>query len=192
MPGSTSCGHLIPELDAFIVVLQNSIAPIDTADFVCQHLLEGFLHTERSNDYMQLATKFTTLILGHMDRIKRELDANKRMGTSPRPLAEYTGRYWNQIGNFVIEVSEMDGELRMAFQGKASEVFELSHYHDDTFSWWMPYDEVARRGRIVTDFQAPYYLISFSSKDGDGINVLKWAWDPNMATGVEVFSSRPT
>ncbi|CAG8389661.1 unnamed protein product [Penicillium salamii] len=190
MPGSTSCVHLIPELDAFIVVLQNSIAPIDTADFVCQYLLEGFLHTKRPNDFKQLATEFTTRSLGHMDRIKKDLDTNKIVGASPRPLADYTGTYWNQIEDFFIEISEVDGDLQMCFQGRASEMFQLTHYHDDIFSWWMPYDEVARKGRTITDYPASYYLISFSSQDGDGIRVLKWAWDPNMATDVEEFWSR--
>lgn len=190
MPGSTSCVHLVPELDAFIVVLQNSIAPIDTADFVCQCLLEGFLHTKRPNDYKQLATEFTTQSLGHMDRIKKDPDTNRMVGTSPRPLDDYTGMYWNQIENFFIEISQVDGALQMCFQGRASEVFQLTHYHDDVFSWWMRYDEVARRGRTITDYQASYYLISFSSKDGEGIHVLKWAWDPNMEIDVEEFRSR--
>ncbi|KAJ5349895.1 beta-lactamase/transpeptidase-like protein [Penicillium brevicompactum] len=187
MPGSTSCVHLVPELDAFIVVLQNSIAPIDTADFVRQYLLEGFLHTKRPNDYKQLATEFTTQSLGHMDRIKKDLDTNRMAGTSPRPLDDYTGIYWNHIANFSIEISQVDSALQMCFQGRASEVFQLTHYHDDVFSWWMPYDEVARRGRTITDYPASYYLISFSSKDGEGIHVLKWAWDPNMETDVEEF-----
>lgn len=190
MPGSTSCVYLIPELNAFIVVLQNSLAPIDTADFVCQYLLESFLHTKRPNDYKQLATEFTARGLDHMDRIKAELDARKIPATFARPLAYYTGKYWNQIGNFFIEISEVDGGLRMSFQGRASEVFQLTHYHHDTFSWWMPYDEVARKGRLILDYSAPYYLISFSSRDGNGIHVLNWAWDPNMPTNPEEFRSR--
>ncbi|CAG7933356.1 unnamed protein product [Penicillium olsonii] len=190
MPGSTSCVYLIPELDAFIVVLQNSLAPIDTADFVSQHLLEGLLNTKIPNDYKQLATDFTTISLGHMDRLKRELDRNMKIGTPPKPLAEYVGRYWNRIGNFFIEVSERNGGLSMSFQGRPSEMFELAHYHDDIFFWWMPYNEVAQRGRFITDYLASYYLISFLSTDGEGLNCLKWAWNPNMNTDIGEFLSR--
>lgn len=190
MPGSLSCVYLLPELNAFIVVLQNSTAPIDTPDFVCQYLLESFLHTKIPNDYKQLAAEFTARGLGHMDRIKADLDANKIAGTSPRPLAYYTGKYWNQIRNFFIEISEVNGGLRICFQGRASDTFQLTHYHHDTFSWWAPYDELTRKGRVILDFSAPYYLISFSSKDGNGIHVLNWAWDPNMPTVAEEFRSR--
>lgn len=83
MPGSTSCVHLVPELDAFIVVLQNSLAPIDTADFVTQYLLESFLITKKPNNYKQLAIEYTALGLARMDRIKEELDLQRRPGTAP-------------------------------------------------------------------------------------------------------------
>lgn len=192
MPGSTSCVYLIPELNAFIVVLQNSLAPIDTADFVCQHLLQSLLHVKKPNNYRQLAIEFTSRSLDHMNRIKRDLDTNRKDDTSARSLADYTGKYWNRIGNFFIEVLEMGSGLMMNFQGRTSEVFALTHYHDDTFSWWMSYDEVVRKGRYVNDFTASYSLITFSSTDGDGIDVLKWSWDPSMADDTEVFWSRPS
>lgn len=85
----------------------------------------------------------------------------------------------------------MHGKLRISLQGRETEVFKLTHYEIDTFSWWMPFDEIARRGRYITDYPASYYLIKFSSKRGNGIDALSWAWDPNLPQDFEVFSSAP-
>ncbi|KAG7287782.1 hypothetical protein NEMBOFW57_007297 [Staphylotrichum longicolle] len=191
MPGSTSCVHLIPGLDAFIVVLQNSLAPIDTADFVCQYLLETLLDAKEPNDYPKLAAEFTAIGLGHMDRIKQELDGQKRIGTAPRPLCEYSGNYWNEIKNFFIQIVEKDGKLQMRLQGRESETFDLVYYKDETFTWWMPYDEIARRGRYIGDYAASYYLINFSSSAGKRIDTLGWAWDSNTPDKMATFTAEP-
>ena len=189
MPGSTSCVHLVPRLDAFIVVLQNSLAPIDTADFVCQYLLETLLDTKEPNDYPKLAAEFTAIGLDHMDRIKKELDMERKPGTLRHPQREYSGKYWNDIKNFYIEVLETDGKLQMRFQGRESETFELTHHAYDNFTWWMPYDEIARRGRYIGDYAASYYLINFSSSSGNRIDTLGWAWDLNSPNEMATFSA---
>lgn len=124
-----------------------------------------------------------------MDRIKKELDMKRKPGTIRRPQGEYSGKYWNEIKNFCIEVIEMDGKLEMRFQGRESEAFELAHYEDDTFTWWMPYDEIARRGRYIGDYAALYYLIKFSSSAGGGIDTLGWAWNLNLPDEIATFSA---
>lgn len=42
-----------------MIVLQNSLTPIDTADFVGQFLVETMLNTEEPNGYKSLAKQFT-------------------------------------------------------------------------------------------------------------------------------------
>jgi CubicO group peptidase (beta-lactamase class C family) len=59
MPGSTSVVNLIPETGSAVIVLQNSLAPIDTADFVGQMLVEAVLGVLEPNDYIHLAQELT-------------------------------------------------------------------------------------------------------------------------------------
>lgn len=62
---SKSGVRLIPELDAFIVILQNSLPTIATADFMFQHLREDILSVEISNSHKQLAAESLDIGLDH-------------------------------------------------------------------------------------------------------------------------------
>jgi CubicO group peptidase (beta-lactamase class C family) len=192
MPGSTSCVLMIPETDTIIIVLQNSLAPLDTADFVGQLLVETVCDVPQPNDYRNLTREFVEKSLSHMSRLKSELDGRRKLHTRPRELKAYVSQYWNGVKNFCIEITEHSGRLQMSFQGSDDEIYVLDHYEDDTFTWWMPYNDAARRGRYVTDFGASYYLVTFDSQGTSGINTLKWAWDPNMPDQKELFTSTKT
>lgn len=186
MPGSTTCVHLLPEENVFIIVLQNSSSPLDTADFVSQCLLEKFLDTKTPNNYKQLSQAYAQQGLGHQERVRQKLEEKRNSNTTPKKLQAYIGKYWNDIHNFCIEVCEADGKLQMRLQGLESEAFALNHYENDTFTWWMPHDEVARRGRFIAGYDASYYLITFSGKD-DEFDTLHWAWDSNLADEASLF-----
>ncbi len=73
MLGSTSCVHLIPDLDAFIAVIQSSLAPNDTIDFLCQYHLESFLNTENPKQLLAVGRRAYSLV-SHTNRIKNKLD----------------------------------------------------------------------------------------------------------------------
>lgn len=177
MPGSTSAVILIPELESGVVVLQNSMPVIDTADFVAQMLLEALLDTPEPNDYVHLAKDFYKTASSHLDTLRKELDENRIPGTRPRPLPEYEGRFWNQLRNFYIDVfrSQGNGQLTMRFQGLKSQAYTLKHYHYDMFLWLMPYDEIVRRDRGVPFYSADYYTVTFASSSPSGnIDELYW------------------
>ncbi|KAH6679585.1 hypothetical protein B0J14DRAFT_649972 [Halenospora varia] len=74
MPGSTSCVIMIPETDTIIIVLQDSLAPLDTADFVGQVLVETALDAKQANDYGYLTDLFVQKSFNHMNQLKSELE----------------------------------------------------------------------------------------------------------------------
>lgn len=196
MRGSTSCVHLVPDTQSAVIVLQNSLATNDTADLCCQALLEALLNTPQPNGYVAVASAYTSIDLKHMDKLKEQLESERKSGTSPNPATAYIGRYYNAIGNFCIEILEdrEDQKLKMRLQDMEVETYALQHYYDDKFLWWMSYDEVARRGRYITDFSAEYYVLDFSAKDsgnegekGPQMETLRWAWDPSLPFDQEVF-----
>lgn len=187
MPGSTSCVIMIPETDTIIIVLQNSLAPLDTADFVGQLLVETVFNVQQPDDYGSMTEQLVPMSFNHMNKLKDELESNRKQGTHPRELKTYVGSYWNEVHNFCIEVTEHSGQLRICFQGSKQE-YALEHYENDSFTWWMSYNDAARRGRYVTDFGATYYVLKFDVGQSDGLKTLKWAWDSNMPTEEEIFT----
>jgi CubicO group peptidase (beta-lactamase class C family) len=194
MPGSTSAVILVPELELGIVVLQNSLPAIDTADFIAQMLLETLLEVPEPNDYVKLAREFNRLATGHIDDLQKELERNQILGTRPRPLTSYQGRFWNPLRNFFIEVLESEeNQLFMKFQGMDSQSYKMEHYHYNTFSWLMPYDEVVRRDRGVQFYSAEYYLIEFRSNvQNGGLDQLLWVMDGNFTGEKVAFTNDST
>ncbi|KAI9735120.1 MAG: hypothetical protein M1834_001708 [Cirrosporium novae-zelandiae] len=186
MPGSTTCVYMSLETETAVVVLMNSLAPNDTADFVGQLLLQHVCDMTVKNDYVALATEFSWRTLHHMEALKLELDKERIPGTSHRRLSEYAGQYLNSTKNFSINIFKHNGGLGMSFQGLPDEVYNLQHYQYNTFSWLMTYNEAAKRGRYIADYQSRYYLIKFKARKDGPVEGLQWAWDPNSEL-VEFF-----
>ena len=190
MPGSTSVVNLIPETESAVIILQNSMPPIDTADLVGQLLVELIVGATKPNDYVKLAEEFTAKAVRHVDDINEVLMRSRRPGTMHKDLSHYSGVYFNEAQNFQIVICEANGELQMSIQGDDTQAYRLEHYHDDTFSWLMPFDEIAKRGRSTTFYEPEYYLIEFRG-DGKGIHELLWAADDNFPGEKLKFTCRP-
>lgn len=65
---------MIPETDTIIIVLQNSLAPPSTADFVGQVLVETVLDVKQANDYGCLTDLFVQKSFNHVNQLKSELE----------------------------------------------------------------------------------------------------------------------
>lgn len=74
MPGSTSRVWLVPELNAGIVALQNSLGLNDTADSIGQLLLETLLEPPQPNDYVQIVRQFHEKAGPYIDEVKLSYD----------------------------------------------------------------------------------------------------------------------
>ncbi|KAK4237964.1 beta-lactamase/transpeptidase-like protein [Achaetomium macrosporum] len=188
MPGSTRCVCLVPDEEVVIIALQNSTAAIDTADTVCQLVLELLLNPTHPIDFVSHTRKLSGEALCLQSRVGAALLSRRRPGRKPsRALEAYAGVYWNYMRTFSIEILADGRKLRMRLQRRASEEFWLSHYEDDTFSWWMPHDEIMRRGRYV-GYGPKHYLISFSVPVTGEVDSLRWAWDTTREEVPEVFT----
>jgi hypothetical protein len=97
-------------------------------------------------------------------------------GTNPRPLEDYVGTYWDDIHAFKIEVMVEDGTLHWALQGLESEKFRLDQYEEDIFTWILPRNELAKRGRWV-DQGADFWKVEFKANDKGEIDYLLWVHD---------------
>ncbi|KIW70018.1 hypothetical protein PV04_02329 [Phialophora macrospora] len=189
MPGFLSCAIIVPELEYVVVVLVNALAISDTADWVGQLLLQTILDSKTKNDYVHIAKESVKSALSFYGQVEADLARERVEGTSPRPLQEYCGTYWNLIENLRLVISEANGALHLSFQGLESETYLLKHYSYDVFTWHVTRDEDVRRARF-TVMDANFYKIKFAAGQDGSIDQLIWAHEPDLPSG-EVFKKRP-
>lgn len=110
-----------------------------------------------------------------------ELEKGRKAGTSPKPLTEYVGTYWDDLHIFKIDVKLVEGKLYWLMQGLETEMFELAHYDADTFTWFQPGHELVRRGRrLGPDQGATFWKVKFEASEFATINKLIWAPDSEL------------
>lgn len=134
LAGALATVSLLPETERAIVVMTNTLAPNDCADWVGQLVLETLIGTVDRKDYLKLARKSVATALAWHSSVKAALKSNQTHGTSPRRLEEYTGTYANSSKRMIIEVKQRENKLCFALQGLESETFEIMHYQKDIFT----------------------------------------------------------
>ncbi|PTB47925.1 hypothetical protein M431DRAFT_549441 [Trichoderma harzianum CBS 226.95] len=165
MPGNLAAVNLVPSTKGAVIVLTNSLALNDTADWPGQLYLEAYLGVAHRNDYVALSEETVEATLSWYFDVLAELEKDRIPGTVARNLSEYTGRYSNEAGTMMIEIlldSGSESGLRLAFQGLQSEMYPLTHYHDDVFTWLVTRNELARRGRFLmrAGCDDPFHLLA--------------------------------
>ena len=181
--------HLLPETHSGVVVLTNSMANNDAADWLGELLLETILDNPDKNDYLQLAKSSAAASKDLWIKMKQDLDDHRVPGTSPKTYDAYVGSYFNFVGNYSLNLFLKDDRLWMCFQGDFAERYELEHYHYDVFSWMLTRDEDVRMGRFPMT-RPNFYLLQFKSENqNEEIDSLIWVNDGAVPDG-EVFRRR--
>ncbi|KAM0329221.1 hypothetical protein ACHAQA_004521 [Verticillium albo-atrum] len=186
LPGALSAVSLIPQLEAAVVVMTNSLSLNDCPDWVLQLILEELLEAPERVDYIQLAKSSKDKTLQWYQETKSTLENEQASNTSSKPLPSYTGTYWNKQRYLKIDVTLSDDKLSWALQGLDSEKFELDHYEGDTFLWLKDRNYMAKRGRWVG--QAPvFWKLRFNANAAGEITSVTWAHDADVPEGEEFF-----
>ncbi|KIM98635.1 hypothetical protein OIDMADRAFT_202404 [Oidiodendron maius Zn] len=188
-PGVLAATILLPESQSAIVVLSNTLALNDCADWVSQLLVESLLDVDGKfkNDYLQIVKDTVALALAWYPAMAKELRENRTLEI-PRNLQDYVGVYYNTVGTVHIDVTYDGEQLKFAFQGLEDEVWDLRHWEGDTFTW-LPEsrDIIASRGRFT--FQSPdYYKIKFAVSGIGNVEQLTWVHEGwNIPEGEDFF-----
>ncbi|SPO02306.1 uncharacterized protein DNG_04979 [Cephalotrichum gorgonifer] len=179
--GYYSALFLFPKTRSAVVVLTNSIPLNDAADWIAQAYVSALFGFSDSVEYVGLAEESRRRKLANVASMMAGFDKTReeKHPGRMRPPEAYTGGYYNDVGNFLIEIRKHPSKndtLELAFQGKDSQVYELRHLHHDTFEWGLEYDESARRARF-TIWDPPYFQVDFGV-DGTGpASSFRWAKD---------------
>ena len=185
-PGVLAALNMVPEDQSAVLVMSNTLALNDCADWVGQMLLESLLDVPDKNDYLQITKDTVATALAWYPAMEKALRGHPET-EAPRKLEDYVGVYRNEVVTVHIDVTLTDGHLNIVFQGLDDEVWPLRHWEHDTFTW-LPEsrDAIASRGRFT--FQTPdYYKIKFFVLN-KWVGKLTWVHEGwNLPEGEEFF-----
>ena len=186
-PGVLAAANLLPESQSAILVLSNTLALNDCADWVGQLLLESLLDVQDKNDYLQITKDTVAQALAWYPTMSKELREN-RDSTYPRSPQDYVGIYYNKVGTVHIDVTPDGQQLRIAFQGLKDEIWDLHPWDGNTFTW-LPEsrDVIASWGRFTCQ-DRDYYKIKFGISLFNHVERLTWVHEGwNIPEGEDFF-----
>ncbi|KAK4205568.1 putative D-aminoacylase [Triangularia verruculosa] len=199
IPGFTSFAAVFPETSSAVVVLTNSLGLTDSPRLVGQLLIEElFGNAINATDYSEYAKVNARESAATMSNVEKELIRHRTVYQPLHPLSEYVGKYYNLIGNFFIEIQELNGGLAISFMGTDRDRFDLEPYQCNSFFWVASHDEMAQRARYTTS-PKEFYIIKFghinieagsdtdSDSDFDVINGLWWKHEFTLQGKGEFF-----
>lgn len=184
--GSTSFVMLLPETESAVIVLTNTMALNDAADWIGQLLVEKLLDSPIRNDYVHLASLSSKKTIERYQKLTDELEAGKNLSNPPKDLGKYAGSYVGLDGVFLIDVAVVEGSLEIRFQGRKSQAFRLHHYRDNVFSWFLTFDDQITRA-LFTAYKPEHYLVSFKLEESTGFKALNWVHDRDVAEGEDFY-----
>ncbi|KAG8411496.1 hypothetical protein J3458_015553 [Metarhizium acridum] len=176
---------LFPETDSAVVVLTNSSDVSDAADWIGRVFIQALFEFDDGNDYVALAKEANRRTLAQFDRVGKEIKDMRAacLGSQPRRLTTFTGRYVHSSELFFIDISLQPTEadrLYLNFQGLKDQTYELRHLCNNVFEWALTHDESKKRGRY-NYVEAEYYLFDFRLDEKDEPVSFSWAIDDEPA-----------
>ncbi|OAQ70024.1 penicillin-binding protein [Pochonia chlamydosporia 170] len=165
---------LFPATESAVIVLTNSIALSDAADWISRTFTQALFDID-SNDYVKLAMEASKRYISLFENMATEIE-NMRDGKTPR-LDTFAGRYVHSSQLFVVDLAVCDSRNKLAlrFQGRDSQEYELRYLCEGVFEWVLGHDESKRRGRY-NSVEMGCYLFRFRV-DGGRVVSFTWAAD---------------
>ena len=184
-----SSAYLLPGTNTAIVVLTNSMANNDAANWLGQMLLETVLDNPEKNDYVAIAKESAATSVALWPKMAKELEVLREPGTPRKPPIVYVGKYYNIIADWCIDVYD-EGGLKMCFQGQRDKSYRLDHLRNDGFSWLLTRNEIVHQGRFPV-INLEFYILMFGKVNDAGYtDQLIWRHDPDVPSG-EIFFRHP-
>ncbi|KAI8960370.1 beta-lactamase/transpeptidase-like protein [Daldinia sp. FL1419] len=181
--GYNTCFMLIPELQAVITVLTNSISLGDTADWAAQTILQAVLEVPSPRDLQPLAERAAEKWSTIHKTMAKTLEEGQTPGTKEPSHSELLGTYWHTTKVMSLEVFEDGGSLKFNINGKSTQEHTLSHYHHDSFIFLPTADERVRRG--LFHYSANAWLLHFERGPKGGFSKIVWNMDAQTDKGEE-------
>lgn len=173
-PGYSSFIAIFPDTQSAVVVLTNTTAASDAADWIARILIESLFNFTNPTDYGMLAEKSRKRRLAHVARVSDTLARERSHGAPSVPLECYIGNYINEEYELTLDITlSTDDCLMISFHGMHFQCYGLRHLHDSVFEWSLSFDEAQRAGRYdVADPE--YYKIRFELYPDNRASQIIW------------------
>ena len=184
LPGATSAVYLFPESQSGIVVLANAYGLSDVPDWISQAIMDVLFHHSVPVDYIQLTRE---AIIKYCAKTQHDLVLlqGRKPNQASFDVGSFVGDYRNDADIFIMRVSRHgDDSLRLAFQGLQEETFFLYPSHDECYTWFSSFFDMARKGRHI--FSASHYIVCFRRNSLGKVMALEWAHNSSDVAG-ELF-----
>jgi len=112
-------------------------------------VLEGLLDSPEKHDFEAFAAASAKRIVELWQELPQKIVKRRVNGTKPKSLDEYVGKYWNDIGNWHMDVFIEKNTLNIAFQGDRKHSHAIKHHTNNIFTWLLTQDENAAVGRFT-------------------------------------------
>lgn len=182
--GYYTCALPFSETQSAVVVLTNTATLSGAADWISQAVTEAIFDNAEPTAFVQWAAKSKENRLSKYEALAKNIESDKDPQNSSRLLHEYTGGYFNDLGNVCIDIAENSGgdsALLLSFQGHESQIYSLRHLRGDVFEWTLLHDEAAKRGRYSV-FEPNYYKLVFQASDNE-ISSFEWVIGDSVPKG---------
>ncbi|KAF5020178.1 hypothetical protein F66182_7818 [Fusarium sp. NRRL 66182] len=183
---------LFPDTQSAVVVLINSIAISDAADWIARLMIQALFDLHDGQDYVALSKEGNRRAIKEFEVLAEKISA-KRYTCQDMPLSDlrsFIGRYQHTDRPFHIDIlahPSNDSKLIFQFQGLKDQTYELRHLCGYEFEWALTHDESKKRGRY-NNAELEAYLFKFNmSEDGDTAVSFSWATDPVLPERKDVF-----
>ena len=185
-PGALSSVHLISATHTAVVVFANSIPFSDVPDWVGGLLLDTILGTPEPNDFVALAKEARATAIAKPAETAQMMEKERKKDTPVKLLVEYTGKYYNNIGNFYLDVQTLGDRLRICVQGFENTCYNLYHYQYDTFAWECNREEEMRNVMFPSWYDG-IHKFHFASGTDNSIDRIIWKYARDVPAPGEMF-----
>ncbi|EHL01514.1 putative protein fmtA [Glarea lozoyensis 74030] len=184
LPGTTASMFLLPATQTAIVVLTNSLPLSDPTDFTGRLILSALLNETRPTNFPDLSKMVRQNQLLAYAKLISQLEKGKTGVPPPFPLSAYAGVYFNNLGNYNVQIIPQGSGLLMIVQNKPHTRFALLPYDGNTFYW-----PANRERELCVDHGFPvlsagFHKIVFTSNTDDVVDRLIWDCDPGAKPSI--------
>lgn len=197
LAGYTSLLAMLPEVDTSVVVLTNSIGLADPAAWIGHVIVEALVDTAAPVDILKFVDEASKGHVNSYIELQRKFSELHANNTSPIPdnLDDFTGIYYYQGAfKFTIEVRlnpQLEhGEtprLQALFQGRESQLWDLTYLEGETFHWLSDRNSQAKRARFTYPFVPGLFKLMFKRGSDGKVDEVVWAHDSAVSVEHQVF-----
>ncbi|KAH8764189.1 beta-lactamase/transpeptidase-like protein [Diaporthe sp. PMI_573] len=172
---------IFPDTSSAVVVLTNSIALSDSADWIGRAVTKALFQFDDGQDYVALAKEANRRAMAEFDDLAGQIHTTRAACTNSMlpKLSSFVGKYNHISEPFFIDIlrhPKLDDQLVLRFQGFQDQSYDLRHLCENKFEWSLTHDDSKRRGRY-NNAEYINYVFEFDINGQGEVEAFYWSID---------------